>query len=64
VFRDILEYQEVPCTQECREDRASVGVEVVEGEHNMKADKEERRREHSLHHMDSLEKRRKKTFKL
>lgn len=54
MFRDIPEYREVPCTLECQEDRALVGV--VEGEHNMMADTEERRRERSLHHKDSLEK--------
>jgi len=64
VFRDILEYREVPCTRECLEDRALVGVVVVEGEYSMMADTEERRREHSLHHMDSLGKRGKKTLKL
>ena len=54
MFRDIPECREVPCTLECQEDRALVGV--VEGEHNMMADIEERRRERSLHHKDSLEK--------
>jgi len=53
VFRDIPEYREVPCIRECQEDQALVGVVVEEGEHNMMADTEERRREHSLHHMDS-----------
>jgi len=33
---------------------------VVEGEHNMMADTKEHTKEHSLHHMDSLGKRRKK----
>lgn len=54
MFRDIPEYREVPCIRECREDQALVGVVVEEGEHNMMADIGERRREHSLHHMDSL----------
>lgn len=60
MFRDIREYREVPCTRGYLEDRALVG-EVVEGEHNMMADTGERRKEHSLPHMDFLElKKRKK----
>lgn len=36
-----------------------MGEVVVEGEHNMMADTKEHTKEHSLHHMDSLGKRRK-----
>lgn len=60
MFRDIREYREVPCTRGYQEDLALVGVVV---EHNMMADTGERRKEHRLPHMDSLEKR-EKTLKL
>lgn len=64
MFHDIQECREVPYTRGYQEDRALVGEVVVEGEHNMMADTKEHTKEHSLHHMDSLGKRRKKTFKL